>query len=98
MPLRILFFRLIIVVTLVATAAASAAKEPAVPRARELSYNDSWPELRPLLDEIEPMISPDRIREYAGYELLRARHVMLAGDSESGHRAHRRAAGIAPAG
>ena len=64
---------------------AGVAEEPAdtLALARELSYSESWQQARPLLDEIEPMISRDRLREYAEYQLLRARHAMLAGDSEA---------------
>jgi len=71
--------------TLIALATVSAAEEPAdtLALARELSYSESWQQARLLLDEVEAMISRDRIRDYAEYHLLRARHLMLAGDSEA---------------
>jgi len=76
---------LAIALTLAALTTAGVAEEPAdtLALARELSYSESWQRARPLLDEIEPMISRDRLREYAEYQLLRARHAMLAGDSEA---------------
>jgi len=70
---------------LVALAPVSPAEEPAdtLALARELSFSESWQQARPMLDEIAPLISPDRMREYAEFQLLRARHETLAGESEA---------------
>lgn len=70
---------------LVALAPVSPAEEPAdtLELARELSFSESWQQARPMLDEIEPLISPDRVREYAEFQLLGARHETLAGESEA---------------
>ncbi|MDT8439762.1 MAG: GGDEF domain-containing protein [Wenzhouxiangellaceae bacterium] len=51
--------------------------------ARELSYGESWSQARPLLEEIEAQVSPERIGSYAEYQLLRARHETLSGDGEA---------------
>lgn len=73
------------ILVLLASPSAARADEPAdtLALARELSYSESWQQARPMLDEIEPLISPDRIREYAEFHLLRARHETLAGDGEA---------------
>ncbi len=70
---------------LIALAQVSPAEEPAdtLALARELSFSESWQQARPMLDEIAPLISPDRVREYAEFQLLRARHETLAGESEA---------------
>jgi len=70
---------------LIALAPLGLAQEPAdtLALARELSFSESWQQARPMLDEIEPLISPDRVREYAEFHLLRARHETLAGQSEA---------------
>lgn len=70
---------------LTALAQISLAEEPGdtLELARELSFSESWQQARPMLDEIAPLISPDRVREYAEFQLLRARHETLAGESEA---------------
>jgi len=51
--------------------------------ARELSFSEAWQQARPMLDRIEPLISPERVREYAEFHLLRARHETLGGQGEA---------------
>lgn len=50
---------------------------------RELSYGESWQQARPMLDAIEPMISPDAPRHYAEFQLLKARHETLGGEMKA---------------
>jgi len=61
------------------------AEEPAdtLAEARELSFSESWQQAGPMLDRIEALITPERIRDYAEYHLLRARHETLAGNGEA---------------
>ena len=70
---------------LIAVTTVSPAGEPqdTLALARELSFSEAWQQARPMLDEIEPLISPDQVREYAEFHLLRARHETLAGESEA---------------
>lgn len=70
---------------LIVLAQVSLAEEPGdtLALARELSFSESWQKARPMLDEIAPLISPDRVREYAEFQLLRARHETLAGKSQA---------------
>jgi len=70
---------------LIALAPICVAEEPGdtLALARELSFSESWQQARPMLDRIEPLITPERVREYAEFHLLRARHETLAGETEA---------------
>lgn len=52
--------------------------------AREVSYQQHWRDAQRMLDEIEPFIDQARLREYADFHLLEARHLVLADRSEEG--------------
>jgi diguanylate cyclase (GGDEF)-like protein len=45
--------------------------------AREISYQQHWGEAQDLLDEISATIDQAPLREYADYQLLQARHLVL---------------------
>ena len=83
-PSRSLFRRLAVLM-LIALAPICVAEEPGdtLALARELSFSESWQQARPMLDRIEPLITPERVREYAEFHLLRARHETLAGETEA---------------
>jgi len=80
-----LIYRFVTLLALIILAPSSWAEEPGdtLALARELSFSEDWQQARPMLDEIEPFISPDQVREYGEFQLLRARHETLAGDSEA---------------
>jgi len=47
-------------------------------RAREVSYQQHWRDAQAMLDEIAPAIDPSNLTEWADFELLQARHLVLA--------------------
>ncbi|MBB6088261.1 GGDEF domain-containing protein [Wenzhouxiangella marina] len=46
-------------------------------QAREISYHAHWQEAQALLDELAPFIDQAELREYADFQLLQARHLVL---------------------
>ncbi len=82
--------RLSVVVLLFALALSAATDLPAQPsdiravldRAREVSYHEHWVEAQAMLDEIASEMDPTKLTEWADFELLQARHLILADRKE----------------
>ena len=53
-------------------------------QAREISYQAEWSEAQVLLDELAPLIDQAELREYADFQLLQARHLVLDDRTEEG--------------
>jgi diguanylate cyclase (GGDEF)-like protein len=52
--------------------------------AREISYQAHWRDAQVLLDELAPVIDQAELREYADFQLLQARHLVLDDHTEEG--------------
>jgi diguanylate cyclase (GGDEF)-like protein len=52
--------------------------------AREVSYQAHWREAQAMLDELAPFIDQAELREYADFQLLQARHLVLDDRTEEG--------------